>query len=337
MTINRGAATIVSLVTLLGLPAAGTLTTSTHAASAKPTLRIRARIPIGELAGGIVSAAGSIWAVTVYPKQQVVQIDPATNRVVGRIFLGGTPSPGDVAWITYGAGALWVSRAESNEVDRIDPASSTITARIVIDEPYDVAVAGNSVYVPEFDPYKWSVIDAATGKVTTSQPATGPSSAVVDHGAVWILLHRSQTVIRVDPATNSVTHRMRVITGGSVPERIAAGFGSVWVADPRSTSIARLDETKGKQLVEIDLPYEPLFNPYPITTGGGFVWFGTDHAVGRINPATNRVAGMIKLAYDNKTCGPATDYPCTDGIAYAAGSVWVADWNNQQILRIDAR
>lgn len=336
MRIKTAAATIVGLAALLGLLAAGASTASTHAAPTKPALRIGARIPIGELAGGIVAAAGSIWAVTVYPKQQVVQIDPGTNRVVGRIFLGGTPSPGDVAWITYGAGALWVSRAEANEVDQIDPASGAITNRIVVDEPYDVAVVGNSVYVPEFDPYKWSVIDATTGKVTASQPATGPSSAVADNGAVWILLHRSRTVIRVDPTTNSVTHRMRVVTGGSVPERIAAGFGSVWVTDPRSSSIARLGETKGKQLVEIGLPYNPLFNPYPITTGGGFVWFGTDHGVGRINPATNRLAGMIKLAYDNKTCGPATDYPCTNGITYAAGSAWVSDWNNQQILRINA-
>jgi streptogramin lyase len=336
MRIKRAAATMVGLATLLGLLGAGA-STATHAAPTKPTLQIRAHIPIGELAGGIVSAAGSIWTVTLYPKQQVVQIDPATNRVVGRIFLGGTPSPGDVAWITYGAGALWVSRAEANEVDRIDPASGAITARVEVDDPYDVAVSGNSVYVPEFDPYKWSVIDATTAKVTASYPGTGPSSAVADRGAVWILLHRSQTVIRVNPTTNSVTHRMAVVTGGSVPERIAAGFGSLWVTDPRSTSIARLDEGKGKQLAEIDLPYDPLFNPYPITTGGGYVWFGTDHGVGRIDPATNRVAGMIKLAYDDKTCGPSTDYPCTDGIAYAAGSAWVADWNNQQILRIGAR
>jgi hypothetical protein len=135
MRFKTAAATIAGLATLLGLLTAGASTSSSHAAPTKPALRIRAHIPIGELAGGIVSAAGSIWVVTVYPKQQVIRIDPATNRVVRRIFLGGTPSPGDVAWITYGAGALWVSRAEANEVDRIDPASGAITARIEVDDP----------------------------------------------------------------------------------------------------------------------------------------------------------------------------------------------------------
>ncbi|HET9614651.1 MAG TPA: hypothetical protein VFP22_07550 [Candidatus Limnocylindrales bacterium] len=331
---NRLSFALVSLVAVATVVGGGTATA--HGTSSPSALRVRARVATGDLVGGLASAGGFVWGVATYPRQEVVQIDPATNRVVARIPLGGTPGPSQVAWITYGDGALWVSRSLASEVDRIDPSTRRITARVALDDPYDVAVAGSTVFVPQFDPYQWSTIDATTASVTGSRPATGPSSAVVDNGAIWILAHRSKSILRVDPATNTVTKQIPVSTGGGVPERLAAGFGSLWATDPRSSSIARIDEASGKQVKEIKLPADPLWNPYPIATGAGFVWVGSDHGVGKIDPATNRVVGSLALANDNKTCGPATDYPCTDGIVYADHSVWVADWNKRQVLRIAA-
>lgn len=322
---------------VLGAALAGTATAPAAAVSSVTRLRIQAHVSTGDLVGGITFAEGSVWAVATYPRQEVLQIDTATNAVVARIPLGGTPAPSQVAWITYGDGMLWVSRALAGEVDRIDPSKRSITARIAVDDPYDVAVAGNTVFVPEFDPYRWSTIDASTASVTTTHPATGPSAAVFAHGAIWMLAHRSSTMLRIDPATGTVTKEIRVRTGGGVPERTAAGFGSLWVTDPKSSSIARIDEASAKQVKEISLPGDTLWNPYPIATGGGAVWVGTDHGVGKINPVTNRVTATVRLAYNNRTCGPQTDYPCASGVAYANGSVWVADWNKSQILRISAR
>ena len=322
---------------ILGAAIAGTATARTARAGGVTRLRIQAHIPTRDLVGGITSAAGSVWAVATYPRQEVLQIDPASNAVVARIPLGGTPAPSQVAWITYGSGALWVSRSLAGEVDRIDPSTRAITARVAVDDPYDVAVAGDTVFVPQFDPYQWSTINASTASITSTHPATGPSSTVFDRGAIWMLAHRSSTMLRIDPATGTVTKQIRVRTGGGVPERTAAGFGSLWVTDPKSSSVARIDETSGKQVKEISLPGDTLWNPYPIATGAGAVWVGSDHGLGKISPGTNRVTATLRLAFDNRTCGPATDYPCTSGIAYAAGSVWVADWNKNQILRVSAR
>src|SRR5690242_2093039 len=92
---------------------------STLAQTRVPTLRVQARIPIGQVGAGIVGAGGYIWAATMFPTYQVVKIDPASNRVVARLALGDGGAMDDVVWITYDSGSLWVSRELSGEVDRI--------------------------------------------------------------------------------------------------------------------------------------------------------------------------------------------------------------------------
>jgi hypothetical protein len=330
----------LALVSVVALGAAALLAMarpaapSTRAAAKVPRLHVQARIPIGQVGAGIVGAEGYVWTVSMFPTYQIVKIDPASNRVVGRLDLGGDGSMDDVVWITYDSGSLWVSRQLSGEVDRIGTDPLAIAARIKIDDPFDVAAGFGSVWVPQFDPYQWSVIDMTTNTATKSAPATGPTAAVIDNGAVWMLAHRAQTLLRIDPATNTVTKKIPVRTGGGVPERLAAGFGSIWTADPKSGSVARIDEATGKQLVEIVLPSTPLWNPYPIATGGGSVWVGSDHGVGRINPKTNRLSGALALTYDNRVCGPQGANVCALGVTFASGSAWVTDVYHRQVLRI---
>ena len=299
-----------------------------------PTLHVQARIPLGEVGAGIVGAEGYVWTVSQFPRYQIIKIDPASNQVVGRLDLDGGGAMDDVVWIAYDTGSLWVSRQQSGEVDRITLDPLAVAARIKIDDPFDVAAGFGHVWVPQFDPYQWSLIDQGTNAVTKTQPATGPTAAVIDNGAVWLLEHRAQDIERIDPATNTVTRKIPVNTFGGVPERLAAGFGSIWTADPKSGTVARIDEATGKQRVEIVLPGTPLYNPYPIATGGGSVWVGSDHGVGRISPRTNRLTGKLALTYDNRSCGPHGANVCVLGLTYASGSVWVNDVYHRQLLRI---
>jgi hypothetical protein len=328
---SRFAIVLALLLTMAAL--AGVAAAAPQPASTPPVakLRVIAHIPVGEQGGGIVWAKGFIWLVGVYPHSEVAKIDPATNRIVGRLRLGGAV---DDAWIGYGEGSLWVSRSSANEVDRVSLSPLALVHRIKLEDPFDVAVGFGSVWVPQFNPYRWSRIDARANAVTMTQPATGPTSAVVDGGNVWILAHRSQSLLEINSAGGTVTRSIPVKTGGSVPERIAAGFGSIWATDPQSSSVARIDEVTGKQLVEIVLPLPRLFNPYGIATGGSSVWVATDHGLGRISPVTNRLTAMLTFPFDNKACGPKTQWPCTQGVAYANGSVWVTDWNTRQVLRV---
>jgi len=327
---------IISLAAL-GAAALAAMAGPAASSSAVAKLHVQARIAIGQVGAGIVGAEGYVWTVSMFPTYQIVKIDPASNRVVERLDLGGVGAMDDVVWIAYDSGSLWVSRERSGEVDRITLDPLAVAARIKLEDPFDVAAGFGSVWVPQFGPYEWSVIDQGTDTVKKSQPATGPTAAVIDNGAVWMLAHRAQTLLRIDPSTNTVTQKIHVSTGGGVPERLAAGFGSIWTTDPRSGSVARIDETTGKQRVEIVLPTVPLWNPYPIATGGGSVWVGSDHGVGRINPKTNRLSGKLALKYDNRSCGPQGANVCVLGVTYASGSVWVTDVYHRQVLRIAAK
>jgi len=83
------------------------------------------------------------------------------------------------------------------------------------------------------------------------------------------------------------THAL-VDTGGSV----AAGFGSVWVADPARSRVLRVDPDTGAVEAAIDTGV-----PVVVNTGAGAVW-GLDGARGallRIDPSENRVDQRIDL------------------------------------------
>ena len=71
-------------------------------------------------------------------------------------------------------------------------------------------------------------IDPATNSVTTTIPVgRGPTGIAVGLGSVWVANSRDGTVSRIDPVRNRVAQTIRV--GGS-PQAIAVGNGRVWVS-----------------------------------------------------------------------------------------------------------
>jgi streptogramin lyase len=78
----------------------------------------------GRGACSVAFEGGAAWA-TVFSTNEVVRIDPATNRVTNRIRTDGGP-----CGISAGAGSLWVMTNTGNTVQRIDPATSSVTATI---------------------------------------------------------------------------------------------------------------------------------------------------------------------------------------------------------------
>ena len=73
----------------------------------------------------------------------VSRIDPQTNAVVARIFVGHEPFA-----IAAGDGAVWVTNRTDFTVSRIDPRTNTVTATIPIGgRPEGLAVGANMVWV----------------------------------------------------------------------------------------------------------------------------------------------------------------------------------------------
>jgi len=158
-------------------------------------------IPLGAGAFATDTAVGdgSVWVTLT--DGTLVQVDPATHRVLHRF-----PVSGHLDALAIGFGSVWVIDEVAGVVSRVDPASGTVTAT--------VGVRGNVRAVAEGSGAVW-VLDPISGTVAAIDPATntlGPAVRVGEHatgvaaglGAVWVS-DSGGSVYRVDPVTQSTT------------------------------------------------------------------------------------------------------------------------------------
>jgi streptogramin lyase len=146
------------------------------------------------------------------------------------------------------------------------------------------------------------------------------------------------------------------ITVGGGPLRMAAGFGSLWVATHRDTFLYRIDPATNEVTARIDVGQESCGTP---GIGFGRVWAlgcdpGTANNLVVVDPSTNQVVGG--LPYGGLTLGfgdgdvwaPFRIDPETleagpkihaDGgdVVFGGGSVWVADGNQGIVSQVDPR
>jgi len=198
----------------------GTLSRVDPQYGASQTIRGLARFFVGG-GGSVAVGAGSVWAA--YGDSSVTRINPASGRVVNKLFAGNSPSA-----VTFGYGSLWVANAGDSSVTRIDPRTNGIDGRPISvgRRPSDVVVVGGAV----------SVATTAADSVSRAYPPSNSSTSFpVGHGpvgiaycarAVWVANSEDGTVSRIDPATKAVGATIRI---GNSPRRIACGAGLLWV------------------------------------------------------------------------------------------------------------
>jgi YVTN family beta-propeller protein len=154
-----------------------------------------------------------------------------------------------------------------------------------------------------------------------------PTHIAVATSGVWVTDMSSNTVFRVDPATNQPSGS--VVLGpalAAMPLAVAAAADVVWVASstmssPGNGSALRIDPAT--RAVTATIPVGP--GPLDVAIGTTGVWVPSarDGTVVRIDPATNAVAATY----------PAGANP--GGIAIGGGSVWIADAYGAAVVRLD--
>jgi YVTN family beta-propeller protein len=235
--------------------------------------RFAAVIPLPG-ATSMTTADRVLW---VHAASTVVGIDPATNAAVGEPL----PVPPNAEAIAVGDGALWAARVA----------------------PGDLAAPGDDAVTR---------VDLATGRtVATITVRRAPLDLAVTPRAVWVTNSGGggDSVARIDPHTNRLAGRP-VVTGAS-PQSLAAGGGSLWVANHDARTVTRIDQTSGKVVADIPVPSEP----HRVAYGAGAVWVGNwhDNSVSRIDPHTNRVVGSpIPIGFHH-----------AGNLVVGAGGVWV--------------
>jgi YVTN family beta-propeller protein len=107
---------------------------------------------------------------------------------------------------------------------------------------------------------------------------------------------------------------------GHAPHALAAGGGSVWIANGRDGTVSRVERGHG-QVTTIDVGGEPT----AVAFGGGSLWVadGQNRVVDQVDSATNRVVGRLAAGNGSR------------GVAVAGGAVWLASPVDGQVERID--
>jgi hypothetical protein len=141
-------------------------------------------------ATGVVGAFGSVWATGA---DGVIRVDPRTNAVVARIAL---PMAG---WTAAGEGAVWVTTPRG--LSRIDPSTNAVTATVAIPGNLgDPAVVGGKVWVPRVRAGRIAIVDPASNAVTgTVKVGSGPFVVTEIGGEAWVPSWRGRDVWRLRP------------------------------------------------------------------------------------------------------------------------------------------
>jgi YVTN family beta-propeller protein len=137
----------------------------------------------------------------------------------------------------------------------------------------------------------------------------GPGYADVAGGSVWVGNHRSDSISRIDPATNSV---IATVSVPREPTGITAGFDSIWTwAFGPDQGVRRIDVATER--VTATIPIDAPGGSYTgLVEGAGSMWLAPEGGrLYRIDPASNTATDVRGL-----------DTDCPGSLAFADASLW---------------
>lgn len=272
-------------------------------------------------------AFGSLWVLAPDQRQPgILQIDPATNEVIGGVPLPGQLCQGFVATDD----SIWACVTEG--VVRIDPDTSPLSIRGEVAFETGaawgpLAFGSGSVWALGADGgviNQLVRIDPAAMTATKIPLGHGASTLAYGFDAVWVTAPQDGMVLRVDPATQEVSE---FVSGLARPQLVSVGPDSVWVTlqgseemAPDEPSVVRIDPDDGSVLAEIPTG-AAVMHVWPDADA---VWVcGRDLFLARIDPATNEVVETLS--------GP----PSTCAVTVGFGSVWATAGNALKVYRFE--
>jgi YVTN family beta-propeller protein len=299
------------------------------------SLRTLANIQLPAPPMGLAASADGVWVVepNAIPGRSSVsvsRIDPQFNVTALPVHVGNVvpDGPGSVA---AQGNAVWV--APSNGLlTRLDALTGAVHAQVDPNaSPSGIAVGEGAVWLTDSEP------DSETNNVIRVDPTgllkaipvgNGPSAIAAGDGGVWVVDALDETVVRIDPATSSVTTTIPV---GRSPSGVAVGDGAVWVANSGDGTVTRINPitSKGTTITVGGSPqalavaggrvYVTVdarsIAPSPAGSGGGTLRMVSFNDVDSMDPALAADPLSVPLVY--LTCAGLLNYPDRPGAAGA--------------------
>ena len=230
-------------------------------------------VPIGsfliracDLPNAVVATHDAVWA-TVNDTQDLVRIDPASNRVALRVHLG-RPAFG----LEAGPTGVWVSDFDDDTVVRVDPAANRQTAVVTgLDlGPTGMVEVAGALWVACSLAGMVDRVDPVSAKVVARIPVGGdtrsrPLPMLAYQGAAWVRSENTDQLQRIDPLTNAAGAPITVSPpeGRDGLDSLAADSRGIWVSGLR---LERVDPVAG--VVDLRLAR----NAMAVSAGAGSLW-----------------------------------------------------------------
>ena len=141
--------------------------------------------------------------------------------------------------------------------------------------------------------------------------------------AIWVLT--TGALVRIDPATNTVTGTVAIGGAADLYNDLAANEAGLWATDWDTAELVRVDPDALQVVARIPAG----LGPKGILATADGVWVADTHdgKVLRVDPATNTVVARITVGPSGNS-GP-------NWLAIGLGSIWVNIPNNSTVVRID--
>jgi hypothetical protein len=257
----------------------------------------------------LVSVAGEkAWLLN---RAQTISLVDVTERSLVRTF-GIPATPAGIAAASDG---LWVGDSANPSVLKLDTETARVVEKIST-PPLEVVSAWRT---REGDPFLdagqmilteralWFLsghatltrIDARRGKVEArirheGIPGAGPAYVAADAEAVWVYAPAGATLTRIDPETNEVVSSTELEASGPM----AAGFGSVWVADSANNQVFQLapGSVTGSTAPSVVRSVAVGGLPVGVAAGAGALWVAVaDGIVAKVDPLSGDVTDRIMV------------------------------------------
>ncbi len=255
----------------------------------------------------------------------LVEIDPATNRVVWSTLVGAGPES-----MAATPGVVWVANFGDRTVSRVDVATRAV--RVIGGAPlaqHVTSTLDGDVWVSSFTEPVVTLL-AENGRIAPDAEEEAPlavrlpgsaEALAVGGGYLWVTSPADtggkDQVFQVDLRTRKL---IRAIDVGHLPLNVCVGYEAAWVANYKGDSVSVI--RPGQQQPDT-ISVAP--GPLGIAAGAGAVWVVSywTHELNRIDPETLRVVHRFKVG----------GQPL--GAAVGGGSVWVTSRYDRNVERID--
>lgn len=230
----------------------------------------------------------------------------------------------DGDWLTVGAGAVWLSDTEHGAINRINPTTGQIDAKIGVSNPCQASDFGlAAVWTATCAPRGLARINPTTNKrsaflkMLVSVRWRGEASIGVGANAVWVVLDTSKCLacrlarVVSRPRSLRIVKRIPIRAGGA---GVRFGEGAVWVTNPAFGLIQKINVASNRVVTTTKVGRTPRF--FAIGEGGVWTLDQDDGSVTRVDPATGAVLATIPAG----VAGSGGDMTAGGGWVWARGT-----------------